>query len=119
MWTLRSLRKDQGRHARAAVLLQLVRWQAEPLQPVRINSGAESCLQLGVTPCRSRGLLLKKVMTVREACTGAVQPWEDSSPSPGRPHSMEGTHACRDISGGLFPESNAMLTQVRSLSFPP
>lgn len=44
MWTLRSDRKKEGSHIRAAILLQsMVRQQAKPLQTLEIDSAEESC----------------------------------------------------------------------------
>lgn len=46
-----SVRKEQERHPGAANPHQLVvRWQAEPLQPLEINCRAESRLQPGKEP---------------------------------------------------------------------
>lgn len=45
--TSRTVRKEAGRYTRAAIPLQaMTKWQAEPLQPSKINSGEKSHLQL-------------------------------------------------------------------------
>lgn len=58
---------QRGRHTGAvSPLLPMVTGQAEPLQPLEINSGEESHLQPGRTPHCIRGLILKKTNVLRQ-----------------------------------------------------
>lgn len=63
----------------AVPLWPVERWQDEPLQPLEINDGEESHLQLIEDPMPEHKTVPKKSVNVREAHTGVVHRWEDDS----------------------------------------